>query len=570
MELVLLVWLLQLGALAYLVLRDADFAGILERLKSVIANRGVWALGAGCIAFIYTGGKAVGNGDYSGGTLGLVSFLLELSMLVSLVLWLLFRRYRGGGRDLTFGSAQFATPEHAAMQGLIGETGIRLGRLRHPDPALRGKDEPLIPLHYTGERHLLTVAPTRSGKGVSTIIPNLLTYPGSVLVIDPKGENAILTAERRGKLSRTFVLDPWGITGKPVSRFNPLDLLKPGSPTLIEDATLIAEALIVRETGGNAQHFSEQASDLVKGLLLHLATTPGEKATLGRLRVILTGSTTDLTKIAIAMSKSAHPVVKSAASQIAGKNEKEWLSIVSTAQRNTHFLDSPALQQNLAASDFSFADLKGDSPVSIYLVLPVDRLSSHNRWLRMLLALGVAVIARTPKKPKRPVYFLLDEMAAVGRLPIIEDAFGLMAGMGLMLHAIFQDLSQAQRVYGEGWQTFVGNAGAIQLFGTRDLITAEYFSKLIGTTTRIVRSTSTSTGSTSGSGTQGSSTNSGSSVSYAPTGRPLLFPDELMRMDAGAQIVLIENADPCLSDKIVWHEEPAYVALAGGSANARR
>lgn len=128
-----------------------------------------------------------------------------------------------------------------------------------------------------------------------------------------------------------------------------------------------------------------------------------------------------------------------------------------------------------------------------------------------------------------------------------------MAGMGIQLHAIVQDLSQMERLYDRGWQTFIGNAGVIQIFGTRDLHTAEYVSKMLGVTTRTVMSSSSSSGQGGGS----------SSTSFAPTQRPLVFPDELMRMDRNAQILFVENADPVLGDKIVWHEDQALKALTG-------
>ncbi|WP_374942011.1 type IV secretory system conjugative DNA transfer family protein [Sphingomonas sp.] len=527
-------------------------------------------MAAGCVAFLYAAAQAARSYDVSGATLAGISFWVELLLLVGTIIAGL--RRGGFGFDFTFGSARFATFAHAHTQGLFGTTGIRLGYFRHPaGGTARSPDGQPLPLHYTGERHLLTVAPTRAGKGVSTIIPNLLAHQGSAIIIDPKGENARTTARRRSQLGiGAWVLDPWGISGFKPARFNPLDMLKPDSPTLIEDATVIAEALVIPETGGNGKHFSEQASDLIKGFLIYLAIMPGEVRTLGRLRAILTMPPKELAQVGIAMAKSPHAIVRSAAAQFITKSETERLGVLSTAQRNTHFLDSPALQASLAASDFKFADLKGKEQLSIYLVLPVDRLTSHSRWLRLLIAQAIAELARTPAKPPRPVLFMLDEFAQLGRMPIIEDAYGLMAGMGLQLHVIFQDLARAKRLYGEGWQTFAANAGVMQFFGTRDLFTAQYVSSLIGMTTRTVRSSSTTSGSSSGtSGTQHQSgSNSSSSVSFAPTQRPLLFPDELMRMDRNAQVLFVENADPVLADKITWHEEADYRQLAGAQTLA--
>lgn len=564
---VISIWLLQWGVVIVIALASADTSGFGKRLVAAIMRPSIGIYATGCLAFMFAGAHAASTYDFAGAAMAGTSFWIEVALMVITIVAGLFRRF-GGGPDFTFGSARFATGEDCVSYGLFGSKGIRLGYLRTPGGR---RIAPAQPLHYTGQRHLLTVAPTRAGKGVASIIPNLLTYGSSVLVVDPKGENARVTYSRRAQTGRAYALDPWGLSGTKTARFNPLDMLAPNSPTLIEDATLIAEALVIPETQGNGKHFSEQAADLIKGFLLHLAIEPGEDRTLGRLRTILTMPPKELAAVGIAMSKSPHPIVKAAAAQFITKSEVERLGVLSTAQRNTHFLDSPALRDNLAASDFRFADLKGPVPVTVYLILPVDRLTSHNRWLRLLIAQAIGELARTPMKAKLPVLCVLDEFAQLGRLPIVEDAFGLMAGMGMMLHIIAQDLAQLRRIYGEGWQTFAANAGVLQFFGTRDIFTAEYVSKLIGVTTTTARSTSTNQGSSRSYGGQGggsSGTSSGSSVSWAPTQRPLLFPDELMRMDRDAQVLFVENAPPVLADKITWFRDAAYQQLGTADRGA--
>src|SRR5271170_4794674 len=131
----------------------------------------------------------------------------------------------------------------------------------------------LIGVH--DDRHIMTVAGSRAGKGVSTIIPNLIEYPGSVLVIDPKGENARHTRNRRGNGSRAvkeslgqdvFVLDPFGVSGHPTASFNPLSMI--GGATPVDDAALIAEALVIPEHG-EARHFGDAARNFLRGLILH-------------------------------------------------------------------------------------------------------------------------------------------------------------------------------------------------------------------------------------------------------------------------------------------------------------
>lgn len=357
MGLVITIWLLQWTVIIVAALMNADITGFLGRLRAALLQPAVWMLAGGCVAFLYAGGRAAANYDYQGTILAGVSFVFELLILIGTVLAALLRRY--GGPDFTFGSARFATVAHAERHGLLGIAGIRLGYFRNPNGA---QPEQQMPVHYTGQRHLLTVAPTRAGKGVSTIIPNLLTYVGSVIVIDPKGENARVTYDQRAKLGHALALDPWGISGKPAARFNPLAMLAPNSPTLIEDATLIAEALVIQETEGNGKHFSEQAADLIKGFLIYLTVKPGEQHTLGRLRKILIMGPKEIATIGIAMAQSPYSIVRAASSQFINKSENECLGVLSTAQRNTHFLDSLALQVSLGGDEFHFADLKVTSP----------------------------------------------------------------------------------------------------------------------------------------------------------------------------------------------------------------
>lgn len=557
---VLLLWLAQIALLAWLSIRGreaqtkAAFASALSKFLHTLRTSPallVWGGGSVLLFLVAFTGLADGAAPLALMSAG-VQLVIFLALLASKAIGPL-----GGGHDMTFGSARFATLDHARANDLIGREGLRLGTMGQA--ATRSAPAQSHPVHYKGERHLLTVAPTRAGKGVSVIIPNLLTYPGSTIVIDPKGENARITYDARAKLGRAFALDPWAITGKVGARFNPLDLLTADSPTLIEDAMLIADALVMEDGKGENRFWTDEARALIMGFLLHVSTSPSEagRRHLGRVRDILTSTIDTIMDIGSDMADSNNPVVVSSAARIVSKDEKLLANVLSTAQQNTHFLESPALRAHLEASDFSFRDLKGDTPHSVYIVLPVERLSTYSRWLRMIIALGISEIARTQTTPRRPVLFLLDEFAQLGRLKIIEDAYGLMAGMGIQLHAITQDLSQLERLYDKGWQTFVGNAGVIQFFGTRDLQTAEYASKMLGTTTRMMRSTSSST----------AGQNSSSSINFAPTQRPLVFPDELMRMGPKAQIIFIENADPILGTKIRWFEDAELLALSKGQTS---
>ena len=457
----------------------------------------------------------------------------------------------------TFGTSRWATKEDLETAELTGQSGFSLGRWI-------GKDGNVIPLRYNGKRHLLTVAPTRAGKGTSAIIPNLLTHPGSALVIDPKGENALITAAARQRLGQHIcVVDPWNLAADklslPQARFNPLDWLVPGDPDLSENAMLLADALIVpRQT--NDPFWDDEARALIYGFLLHIATDPDEQQdrTLGRLRDILTlptqpASNSDnelegtIEGVLAHMLASDVPQVRASAGRILQKPDKERASVMSNAQSQTHFLESPRLREALSVSDFSFETLKTGA-LTVYLILPADRLSTFDRWLRLMIQQAITQTARNiALQPRYQVLFMLDEMAALGHLKMVEQAYGLMAGFGMQLWGIVQDLSQLERIYGKGWETFVGNSGVLQYFGSRDQMTAEYFSKLCGVTTVWNISTAFSTAA------GGSSSNS---ENKAPAQRSLAYADELMTLHHDRELLLVENAYPIQGFKLPWFEDP--------------
>ncbi|MBK1623089.1 type IV secretory system conjugative DNA transfer family protein [Afifella marina] len=454
----------------------------------------------------------------------------------------------------TFGSSEWADLDHLLDNNMVGDDGLRLGAF--------GADAAAHTLTYHGDRHLLTSAPTRSGKGTSAIIPNLLTYEGSMLVIDPKGENALITAKHREAMGqRVFVVDPWLIchaAGLEPARFNPLDWLVNGDVDITENAMLLADALIV-PTGEHDQFWVEEARSILQGLILFVATDKSEARNrhLGRVRDLLLLDGEDMRKLFERMLRSPHHIVASTGARCLQKEERLLANVIASAQAQTHFLDSARIRESLSASDFRFEDLK-TTPTTIYLVLPSDRLNAFGRWLRLLIQQAITVNARNIEvRPAKPVLFILDEMPALGRLAMVEQAFGLMAGYGFQLWGIVQDLSQLKRIYGDGWETFISNAGVLQYFGSRDTITADYFSALCGVTTVWNFSSAVARvfGSSSGQGGGGSSSSISNTDTTAAAQRKLAYPDELMRLPKSEQLLLIENLNPIIGRKRPWFED---------------
>lgn len=342
------------------------------------------------------------------------------------------------------------------------------------------------------KRHFMTIASTRGGKGVALIVPTLLRYRASCIVIDPKGENAWITAKYRRETfgHKTIILDPWGEVNRrygdfvgeqeQIATFNPLSVLDPASEHYADDVAYIADALIINE--GKDPHWDNSARELVAGLISFCVESFGEAASLPMVRLLLSKPLEEISGIAAEAQKFGPESVSARKLGRFVVDSKEVGSIVSTALTQTAFLDSATLSENLAQSSFSFEDLINGF-ATIYLVLPVDKLYTYGRWFRLMVSLGIRTVARNNKKLPAPVLFLLDEFGTIGKLSAVAQAFGLMAGLQLCLWAFVQDLNQLKRDYPDEWETFIANCEVLTAFDVMDQFTAKYLSEMLGTTT---------------------------------------------------------------------------------------
>ncbi|WP_417585456.1 type IV secretory system conjugative DNA transfer family protein [Pelagibacterium sp.] len=423
-------------------------------------------------------------------------------------------------------------------------------------------------LSYDGPAHLLTLAPTRAGKGVGTVIPNLLVAERSVLVIDPKGENARIAGTAREQFGTVHVLDPFDVSdtgkvsGRPSAAYNPLDRLDANNPDLSEDAASLADALVfdpAQQTGD--AHWNEEAKALIAGLIMFcVAHEEPERRNLGSVREYLTLPPDRLNALLELMqdSDAADGLIARAANRFVGKADREAASVLSNAQRHTHFLDSPRIARCMARSDFAFSDLR-HQVTSVFLVLPPNRLDAYSRWLRLLVSQALQDIARDAERPqpasegpseqlKAPTLFLLDEFAALGRLEAVERAMGLMAGYGLQLWPILQDMSQLRDLYGQRAATFVANAGVQQVFGVNDYDTAKWLSQTLGQETIGYQTESRKPGDMPTTGIQ-------------VTGRDLLTPDEIMQLPPDLQLLRVQGQATAVAQKLRYYADPEFVGL---------
>jgi len=497
---------------------------------------------------------AIGNGNAVGwsatGVISVIAFFAAFGYWVGRGVQALFET------PTTFGSSRWATQGDMEDAGLFGDDGIIIGEAV--------KDAVKQVFCYRGDRHLLTVAPTRAWKGVSHIIPNLLRYDGSVLVIDVKAENCKVTGDARREMGqRVIAIDPMGISGETPARINPMDLIKLTDPEAPEQAMSLAESLVIQSGKASDPFWPSESKAILQGLILHVAFDEkyeGQR-NLGTARDLLLLPDNQMTALFEEMAASPHHVVASCGARQLQKDPKLVSNVLASAQAETHMLDSMSLRECMSVSDFDFEELKTDK-VSIFIVIPPDKLETFGRFLRLIVQQAIMVNARNLDiKPEKPVLFILDEMPALGRLTMVEQAFGLMAGYGIQLWGICQDLSQLRKVYGQDYETFIGNSGVVSYFGSPDKTSAEYFSAMCGVTTVWNLSSAVATALSSSSGGSGGGSSSQSTTTTdnrAATQRKLAYPDELMRLPKNQQLVLIEGTMPIMAQKIRWFDHPMF------------
>lgn len=377
-------------------------------------------------------------------------------------------------------------------------------------------------LGFGDDRHVLVTSGTRSGKGTSVIIPNLAGWLGSVVVIDPKGENAIVTARARGNGSRrTYgrkqkvrILDPFQEVKTAEDDFsdlrasyNPLDAIHPDNEESPDEAARIADALIVSESS-KEPFWEEAARSLLKAIILHVCSThkiKKEDRNLMTVRRLLMSGEAELREFirmndpegkapsamsllfdAMRANKSFGGVVADAGAHFGALEEagsRAFLSVVQVAATNTDFLESPGMRRCLAKSSFKLEELKTDPKgVSLYLCLPQRYTETNFRWLRMMTTLIIAQMERTKGRPKsgHPVLMVLDEFPALKRMRVVENAAAQIAGFGVKMVMVTQTLAQLKDVYKDNWETLVANSGVKLFFCNDDHFTRDYASKLVG------------------------------------------------------------------------------------------
>ena len=403
--------------------------------------------------------------DRAGALAGASGFLGCAAAIVG-SLW----RARQASEVTTYGSARWASKAEIRNAGLTGNGGLFLGSF--DDSYLR----------HDGPEHVMAFAPTRSGKGVGLVVPTLLSWTGSAVIHDIKGENWELTSGWRARFSHCLLFNP---TDPRSARYNPLLEVRRGIQE-VRDVQNIADILVDPEGALERRtHWEKTSHSLLVGAILHVLYAEEEK-TLAQVATFLSDPERSFVAtltvmmhtnhLGTATSPKVHPVVASAARELLNKSENERSGVLSTAMSFLSLYRDPTVAEVTSASDWRIDDLMGaERPVSLYLVVPPSDISRTKPLVRLVLnQIGRRLTEQLPSGTSgtnRSLLMMLDEFPALGRLDFFETALAFMAGYGIRAFLIAQSLNQIAKAYGEN-HSILDNCHVRVAFAANDERTA--------------------------------------------------------------------------------------------------
>jgi type IV secretion system protein VirD4 len=482
------------------------------------------------------------------GMLAAASGFLGCGAAIAGSLW----RSRQGGNVTTYGSARWAAKAEVEKAGLFRDIGVFLG-------LLHGRY-----LRHDGPEHVMAFAPTRSGKGVGLVVPTLLSWTGSVVVHDIKGENWQLTAGWRALFSHSLLFNP---TDPLSARYNPLIEVRRGEHE-VRDVQNIADILVDPEGAlERRNHWEKTSHSLLVGAILHVLYAEKEK-TLARVASFLSDPQRSFLETLKRMMTTnhlgdadhprVHPVVASAARELLDKSDNERSGVLSTAMSFLGLYRDPTIAAVTSRCDWRIADLvEGERPVSLYLVIPPSDISRTKPLVRLVLnqigrRLTEHLDDQRGKSGRHQLLMMLDEFPALGRLDFFETALAFMAGYGIRAFLIAQSLNQISKAYGEN-NAILDNCHVRVAFSTNDERTAKRISDALGTATeqRAMRNYA---------GHRLAPWLAHVMVSRQETARALLTPGEVMQLPPTDELVLVSGLAPIRAKKLRYFADRNFRA----------
>jgi type IV secretion system protein VirD4 len=413
-------------------------------------------------------------------------------------------------------------------------------------------------LTYGGPEHMFLYAPTRSGKGVGVVVPNLLNWPGSAVILDIKKENWTLTAGfRKCGGQDVYLFDPLEPNGK-THRWNPLSTVRRGGDFQIEDLQRLADLFIPVQS--KDPFFDRAAQTAFVGVGGYLAETPELPFTLGEIfrQLTLSGNVVETFRKRIADRKAENRPLswqtEAALTDFISKSENTFESVKSTITANLGLFANPMLDRATSESDFNFADLR-KRRMSIYVGITPNNLGRLgpllNLFFQSCVDANMQELPENNPELKHKVLLCMDEFAAVGELPSFKRGIGYFAGYGLKVLTIIQTPAQLSDIYGaDGAAAYMDNAGVEVVFTPKSLKEARNLSERFGTLAMESKSESKS---------KHLAHSKGTTVSTSEQKRSLMMPQELLAMDQSKALVIIAGQPPVMANKLRFYAEEVFL-----------
>jgi type IV secretion system protein VirD4 len=445
------------------------------------------------------------------------------------------------------GDARWANGGEVDAAGLLAEEGLILGK--HNGKFLM-MNEP---------KFAMLVAPTRSGKGVGTIIPNLLNWNQSVIVVDIKGENFDVTSGFRAKHGQeVYKFAPFDDDFE-THRWNPLSYVSRDPRFIVGELQSVGYMLYPKKDGDGA-FWNDSARNLFVAISLYCVESE-LPLTIGEIlrRSSGGGRPKDFWQGVVdgGVSGSGAPLSKNcldALSQFVSNSDNTLTSVLSTFNAPLGVFANPVVDAATSADDFDVRDIRRRK-MSIYTVVPPNRLAEASLLLNLFFSTVIDQNTKTlPEKDaslKYKALLLLDEFPALGRIDKYVKSVGYFAGYGLRSLMIAQSMSQLKdrELYGEeGSRTLSTNHMVQIIYAPREQQDAQEYSEILG----YYGLDSTSKGRSSA---RGGTTNSENTSEQK---RALMLPQELREIGPDRVIVMTDNCKPIFGEKIKYYDDPAF------------
>ncbi len=500
--------------------------------------------------------------------------LFVFPLIFVLLLGLAFAR-KPKGRDDVHGSARWADKTDIQQAGLLAGGGVYVGGW------MDGKIHRY--LKHDGPEHVLVFAPTRSGKGVGLVIPTLLEWPHSTLTLDIKGENHDKTAGYRAKALKHRVLrfEPTDCSGK-AARFNPLAEVRMGSLHAIADVQNICTMIMDPDGKGLKDYFEKAGYSFLVGICLHMLVLGESSTSLTDVIGFITRDRDDVKEMFVEILDADHAqllrergipsevaqymkvAIHSSAAECMAKAERELSGVISSAMANLSLYRDPIVASNTSVSDFAISDLMhADAAMDLYFVVPPSDLDRMKPLMRLFFNIALRRLTESmdssAPKYKHRLLLMLDEFTSLGKLEIMQKSLAFMAGYGLKAYIIVQDTTQLQEAYSKE-EAITSNCHIRIAYAPNKVETANLLSSMTGKTTVVHKKTSLS-GKRSGQ-------LSNASVSVSEVARPLLTPDECMRLPGmvkdshgkairgGDMLIFPAGSNPVYGRQILYFLDP--------------